>query len=211
MKTKKQIRRIVNIFIAIAVAGAWTAMTLYGQGSLAESGPGNMKVFTGLSNLLTGIAAVIWLIVPERDAESRRKAETLKYVAAAAVGLTFTVVMVFLGPLYGYPMMFTGANLIFHLFVPLAAAAEVIFLSDAEYTAKDNMLTIVPTLLYGTVYLLNNLINGIGEWPDTNDWYSFLHWGYPAGIAIFAVACAITWLIGLIMRKCSAARRDADK
>ena len=204
-------RKYINIFIAVAAFGSWIAMSLYGQSMLAEPGLGNLKFFTVLSNLLTGIAAVIWLIVPEKDAESRRKAETLKYVAAAAVGLTFTVVMVFLGPLYGYPMMFAGANLIFHLVVPLAAVAEVIFLSDAEYTAKDNMLTIVPTLLYGTVYLLNNLINGIGEWPDTNDWYSFLHWGYPAGIAIFAVARAITWLIGLMMRKCGAARRGSDK
>ena len=53
----------------------------------------------------------------------------------------------------------------------------------------------------GAGYLLNNIINGIGEWPDTNDWYSFLTWGYPAGIAIFAVICAVTWLLGLAMRK----------
>ena len=98
-------------------------------------------------------------------------------------------------------------NLFFHLLVPLAAVAEIIFLSDVAYTARDNMLAVVPTLLYGSVYLLNNFINGIGEWPDTNDWYSFLRWGYPVGIAIFAITCAITWLIGLMMRKCSAARR----
>lgn len=200
-------RKLINIFIAVAAFGSWAAMTLYGQSMLAEPGLGNLRFFTVLSNLLAGIAAVTWLVMSGRGGEGLRKAETLKFVAAAAVGLTFTVVMVFLGPLYGYPMMFSGANLFFHLLIPLAAAGEIIFLSDAEYTGRDNMLAVIPTLVYGSVYLLNNIINGIGEWPDTNDWYSFLRWGYPVGIAIFAIACVITWLIGLMMRKCNAAHR----
>ena len=145
--------------------------------------------------------------VKNKVAFNLTKRQIICFAAAAAVGLTFTVVMVFLGPLYGYPMMFTGANFFFHLIIPLVAAAEIIFLSDAAYTARDNLLAVIPTLAYGIVYLLNNCINGIGEWPDTNDWYSFLRWGYPVGIAIFAIACVITWLIGFMMRKCNAARR----
>ena len=27
----------------------------------------------------------------------------------------------------------------------------------------------------------------MATWPETNDWYGFLNWGYPIGIAIFAV------------------------
>ena len=200
-------RKYVNIFIAVAAFCSWIAMTLYGQRMLSEPGLGNLRFFTVLSNLLAGTAAVIWLAVSGRGGEDLRRAETLKFVAAAAVGLTFTVVMVFLGPLYGYPMMFTGSNFFFHLIIPLVAAAEIIFLSDAAYTARDNLLAVIPTLAYGSVYLLNNCINGTGEWPDTNDWYSFLRWGYPVGIAIFAIACAITWLIGFMLRKCNAARR----
>ena len=182
-------------------------MTLYGSGTLAEHGLRNLRYFTILSNLLAALAAVIWLAGSGRDRSGLKAAERLKYVAAAAVALTFTVVMVFLGPLYGYPMMFAGPNLFLHLIVPLTAVAEIIFLSDAGYTARDNALAVIPTLLYGAVYLLNNYINGIGEWPDTNDWYSFLAWGFPVGIAIFVIACVITWLLGFLMRKCNAARR----
>ena len=183
------------------VAGSWIVMFLFGKGSLAQNGFGNLKYFTVQSNLLSGAAALYWLAVSGRDKGGRRAAERLKYVAAAAVGLTFTVVMVFLGPFYGYPMMFTGANLFFHLIIPLAAMAEIVFLTDTKFTRRDNRLTVIPPILYGAGYLLNNIINGIGEWPDTNDWYSFLAWGYPAGIAIFAVICAVTWLLGLAMRK----------
>lgn len=194
-------RRIFNICLVIMVAGSWIAMFLFGKGSLAQNGFGNLKFFTVLSNLLAGAAAIYWLAVPGKDESKRLKAEKLKYVAAAAVGLTFTVVMVFLGPLYGYPMMFTGANLFFHLIIPLAAMAEIVFLTDTEFTRRDNKLTVIPPLIYGAVYLANNIINGIGEWPDTNDWYSFLAWGYPVGIVIFAVICAVTWLLGFVMRK----------
>ena len=195
------LRKNYNICLAIAVAGSWLAMCLFGKGSLAQSGFGNLKYFTVLSNLLTGAAAVYWLAVAGKDEGRKLRAERLKYVAAAAVGLTFTVVMVFLGPLYGYPMMFAGANLFFHLLIPLAAMAEIVLLADTRFTRRDNNLTMIPPLIYGIVYLGNNIINGIGEWPDTNDWYSFLAWGYPVGIVIFSVICAVTWLLGFVMRK----------
>ena len=63
------------------------------------------------------------------------------------------------------------------------------------------MLNRYFVLVYGAVYLANIGINGIGEWPETNDWYLFLSWGYPTGILIFAIICLVTWLIGLMMRK----------
>ena len=109
--------------------------------------------------------------------------------------------MVFLGPLYGYAAMFTGANLFFHMIVPVSAIAEIVLLSDQTYTVRDNNLAVIPPLIYGAVYLINIALNGIGEWPDTNDWYQFLAWGYPVGIFIFAVICLVTWSLGFFMRK----------
>ena len=61
-----------------------------------------------------------------------------------------------------------------HLLTPLIAIAEIIFLSDVTYTRKDNRLVMLSPLIYGAFYLGNNVINGIGEWPDTNDEYSAL-------------------------------------
>lgn len=196
---RKRIRVIVNICIVIMVAGAWLGMIFFGGGDLAQRGISSMKYFTVLSNILCGIAAVIWLI-SERKGGSKA-AERFKYIAAASVGLTFAVVMLFLGPLYGYPAMFEGANLWLHLVVPLTAIAEIIFLSDAEYTKRDNALAIIPPLIYGIAYLVNILINGIGEWPNTNDWYLFFRWGYPIGLLIYVVIALVTWLIAFFMRR----------
>lgn len=198
---RSRIRLIVNVFLVIAVAGSWLYMFAFGEGALASNGIRSLKYFTTLSNLFVGFASVIWLIRTYKDGKAGRRAELIKYIAAASVGLTFITVMVFLGPLYGYPAMFAGGSLFMHLITPLTALGEVIFLSDAEYTRKDNLLVIIPPLIYGTFYLGNVYINGFGEWPDYNDWYMFLTWGYPVGMLIFAIACLATWLFGLAMRK----------
>lgn len=194
-------RTVVNIILIIAVAGAWLMMTFGGEGTLSENGFGNLKYFTVLSNILEAVASAVWLASRNGDEVKKERAERLKYISAAAVMLTFTTVMVFLGPLYGYSSMFVGANLFLHLLIPLASFAEIVFLSDTEYSRRDNRLVIIPPLIYGAVYLSNIMINGIGEWPDTNDFYLFLAWGYPVGILIFAVICLVTWLLGLLMRK----------
>ena len=198
---KTGIRKIVNIIIAITVACSWIAIFVSSSGTLMHNGINSLKYFTVLSNLLEGAASVIWLISTRKNGMASARAELLKYIAAAAVGLTCVTVLVFLGPLYGYPAMFAGGSLYMHLLTPLAAIAEIIFLSDVTYTRRDNRLVVLSPLIYGALYLGNNLINGTGEWPDTNDWYLFLTWGYPVGIFIFAVICAVTWLLGLAMRK----------
>ena len=54
--------------------------------------------------------------------------------------------------------------------------------------------------MYAVYYVLNMVINGIGEWPATNDWYGFLNWGIGPGAVITAAAFGITYLIGLVLR-----------
>ena len=198
---RNKLRKYVNIFLVIAVIGSWIAIFVSASGTLMQNGLNSMKYFTVLSNLLEGFASVVWLVSSSKNGKASSRAELLKYIAAAADGLTCVVVLTFLGPLYGYPAMFKGGSLFMHLLTPLIAIAEIIFLSDVTYTRKDNRLVMLSPLIYGAFYLGNNIINGIGEWPDTNDWYLFLAWGYPVGILIFAVICVVTWLLGLAMRK----------
>ncbi|MBR3331494.1 MAG: hypothetical protein IKG25_09910 [Mogibacterium sp.] len=198
---RNTIRKLINIFLAISVFGSWIALFVSASGTLMHNGLNSLKYFTTLSNLLEGIASVVWIDSVRKNGRAGDFAELLKYIAAASVGLTCVTVLVFLGPLYGYPEMFKGPSLFLHLITPVIAIAEMILLADTGFTRKDNRLVIIPPIVYGIVYLGNNLINGTGEWPDTNDWYLFLTWGYPVGILIFAVICVVTWLLGLAMRK----------
>lgn len=216
---RTRLRRLVNILLVAATFGSWIYIFFFGTGSLVQNGIGSLRYFTLLSNLFAGTVAAVWLVrqrsegEPAGDAEESdevepgsrgddgARLETLKFVAAASVGLTCATVLGFLGLLYGYKEMLAGANLFLHLLVPLAAIAEVIFLSDASFTRRHNALAVIPPLLYGIGYLANILINGMGEWPDTNDWYFFFAWGYGIGAVIYVALIAVTWLIGLLMRK----------
>ncbi len=199
-QTNNRKRALVNVAIVVLVAVAWLMMFFFGGDDLAARGLRSLKYFTVQSNLLAGAAAIVW-ILQNRKGTISRGAEIFKYVAATAVFLTFMTVMVFLGPLYGYPMMFVGANLFFHLVVPVMCILEVIFMTDTDFTPKDNLIAVIPMVLYGIFYLGNNRVNGIGEWPDTNDWYSFLAWGWGIGILVFVVMMLATWLLGLFLRK----------
>ena len=201
MESHIRIRKLVNIILAITVAISWVSIFFSASGTLMRNGINSLKYFTVLSNLLEGAASVIWLVSTRKNDKASERAELLKYIAAAAVGLTCATVLVFLGPLYGYPAMFAGGSLYMHLLTPVVAIAEIIFLSDYKYTRKDNRLAVLSPLIYAVFYLGNNIINGIGEWPDTNDWYFFLAWGYPVGILILVIICIVTWLLGVVMRK----------
>ena len=109
--------------------------------------------------------------------------------------------MLFLGPVYGYNIMFIGSNFWFHLVVPIVAILEVIFLNRETFSYKDNMYSVVPMLVYGVFYVGNVLINGVGKWPHTNDWYGFFSWGYQVSIKIFVILGLATYFIGFVIRR----------
>jgi hypothetical protein len=56
-------------------------------------------------------------------------------------------------------------------------------------------------------YVCNVLINGRGEWPELNDFYMFFAWGNRAAAVIFAIMLAVTYMLGLFMRKMQRAGR----
>ena len=123
----------------------------------------------------------------------------LKLAATAAVTVTFLVVACFFGPLYGYGQLYLGSNLWFHLIIPLLAIVEFCLL-NGEIPFRMTFLTGAPALIYGCFYLGNILINGKGEWPDTNDWYGFLNWGYGPAMVIFAVIILTSWGTACLLR-----------
>ena len=186
---KKTARIIFNAFLAVMILIQWVILaTGIPDSSFMSGGLRTLKYFTVLSNLLEAAACIIWILTGN---------EKLKYVGAVSVGLTFTVVMVFLGPLFGYLMMFTGPSLWMHGIVPLAAMAEMIMFNREAMTVRDNLRAVFPMFIYGIFYLGNIIINGI----PGNDWYGFMLWGYPGGAAALVIIICVTYGIGLVLRK----------
>ena len=186
---------ILNVAVIVfAVVGTFWMFFFRGNSEeLLAEGIENYKYFTVLSNEICGIIAVVNLI---RTLRGKPQLMLAKLMAAAAVGLTFLVIAAFLGPLYGLLKMYRGANFFFHLVLPLTAMTEFVLCPGEEGTTipfRWTLYTMIPVAVYGAWYLANNLINGIGEWPNTNDFYGFLNWGLPVGIVIFAFIMLAIW------------------
>ena len=219
---------VFNIFIVIfTLVGVYIMLDHNSNdGSLlSSSGWENLKYFTVLSNIFCGIVAVIFLVQAllvgrgKMIAEKKKEADgptvvlhrkdqkvgyplgimILKLTAAAAVAVTFLVVACFFGPLYTYPVLYRGSNLWFHLIIPVIAMAEFCLL-DGEIPFKMTLVSGAPALIYGACYLANILINGKGEWPNTNDWYGFMNWGFGVSIVIFAMIVFVSWSVSCLLR-----------
>lgn len=180
-------------------------------GAFIERGFRNFRYFTILSNVYSGLVAVVYvvLLICKGKAKDGTFMSILKLTSSAAVGVTFTVVLIFLGPLYGFGRMYTGSNLIFHLIMPLVAMVEFVVFpafeneEDNNFSLKKCLYAGIPVVLYGSVYLIINIVSGTnGSGQNPNDFYGFLRWGYPVGILIFVVivliaigiACFLRWI-----------------
>ena len=212
--------------IAVMVLGAWMCMVfkLGDNGTISQGGFKNLKYFTVLSNLLAASASILNIVYTTRaikrgkgggSGSSARSTSgdsasinaqipgwvwKFKYAAATAVALTFIVVVSFLGPVYQIPGLYSGANLWFHVVVPIVSVLAVIFGPGPRLEFRDNFRTLIPVLTYGAGYIANLLINGLGDTPYSNDWYGFLYWGWGIAFVMFAIMILVSWGVALGMR-----------
>ena len=212
---RKKIVVILNVILIILMTiGLFLMFSRHAQrspGAFIERGFRNFRYFTILSNVYSGLVAVVYvvLLICKGKAKDGTFMSILKLTSSAAVGVTFTVVLIFLGPLYGFGRMYTGSNLIFHLIMPLVAMVEFVVFpafeneEDNNFSLKKCLYAGIPVLLYGSVYLIINIVSGTnGSGQNPNDFYGFLRWGYPVGILIFVVivliaigiACFLRWI-----------------
>ena len=203
---------VFNILLAVTVFVVWIlSFFFWRDGTLGGNGWSDLKYFTVESNLLVGATALLWVVLRLVTGGGKVPAWVtyLKYLSAAAVFVTFSVVVLFLGPLYGYGKMYYGSNLFFHLIIPLAAVAEFVFFEEGTIEFRKSFLAMIPPAVYGVGYLVNCLVNGVGSWETVrNDWYGFLEWGYAVGALFFVAICLIAWGLGLARR---AANKAAQK
>lgn len=174
VKLRNRLSLAMNALTVLLVFGSVLMAFLPKASSDAESlqlsGAAVFIFFTVDSNVLAAIACL--LLIPFNIRSIRRGEDaipqwalTLKLIGTVAVGLTFAVVMVFLGPSLGYPRMFQGTNLPLHLLCPLLAILSFCFCERGLFVTKKRLLlTVIPTVIYGTVYMLNVIF--LENWTD---------------------------------------------
>ena len=200
--SKRQVISIILncLIIAFVVTGTVVMLSprMSAEGAvLASKGWSNLRYFTVLSNEFCGVVAILWIL---QNIRGKTFSALLKLMAVASVGLTFAVVAFFLAPMNPQLNLYEGGNLWFHLIVPVTAMIEFLVLDTVKLPVKQTLIAALPSLIYGLGYVINILINGKGEWPDTNDWYGFLSWGYPAGFLIFGFIFLMNWGIACLMQ-----------
>ena len=174
---------------------------------LESSGWICMRYFTTLSNIFVAVAAAvlvaIHIINAARDTDGVPKwALTLKYVATAAVTLTFLTVVFFLAPIVAlggdsYFKLFENNQFILHFLTPVLAIVSFIFFDGGgKLPFKSTLLTIAPTVAYSFAYI--PMVAIIKAWPDFY-WLTFGEKYYLAPISVI-VMYGVTYGIGVLER-----------
>lgn len=213
VKIRNTISLILNLlmFALVLISVLWFFRPAYLNGGIGNMTTGGTKCFRFFTNDSNIFAALTALAVVPFNIRSIRSGKdeipewvlTLKMVGTAAVTLTMAVVIVFLGPTQGYVRMFSGVCLELHLICPLLAIISFCFFERGMRITKKRLLwTLVPTFIYGTVYLVNVVFTKV--WPD---FYGF-NIGGVWYISYFALP-AFTYLLALCLRalhnRCEAA------
>ena len=173
---------------------------------LAADGWHSIKYFTVQSNLLYGAYAAVFaaaeLIYGSADAVPG-VFYILKYVFTVGVTLTMLTVLLYLAPVVekSYPPLFKGANLYFHLLVPLLGVISFCFFEkEAEIDLWQTFLGLIPFALYGVFYAVNVLSHAENGKVDMKyDWYGFVMNGVDkaAIAALIMIAAATAICFGL--------------
>ena len=214
MQTETVISAVLNI-LAVILTGAGTYVMLKGIDAdehLAADGWGSIKYFTVQSNLLYGIYAGVFAAAEFIYGTAEAMPHIfylLKYIFTVGVTLTMMTVLCYLAPIVekSYPPLFKGANLYFHLLVPLLGIISFCFFEkSAQISLPEVFLGLIPFILYGIYYSINALSHAEnGQVSLKYDWYSFLAKGIDkaaaACVIMFAAATAICfglWAVNAI-------------
>ena len=211
-------KRIVTILLNLFIAGvsivSWLSMVfaISQNGPLTAGGLFSLKFFTVLSNLFNAAVCLAYAGALAARGRPSFRLRTWKLMGTAAVSLTFFTVMGFLGPVYGFGSMFVGSNFWLHLALPVLSMMSFVLLErDEPLPFRSTLWAVVPMLIYSVGYLGNVLIQGPGDWPNRHDFYGFLLWGWPIGIAIACGLALAIWIIAVLLRKLNGKRVRSEE
>ena len=184
MNTRKRyLNLFFNFLIVVLVLISIYLMITTSDGIIKGSKLKALKYFTVQSNIFMGISAFISLfyLLFKKD-KYPTWVTILKLISTTCLTLTFLTVLAYLAPLMGINMVFLGANLYMHLFIPVVSIFTFIFIEPkVDLKFKWNFFSVIPSGTYGTIYIIClaafNDFGNIDGW----DWYAFGTYGLGVG------------------------------
>lgn len=206
---------IIAVFTLIASIMMFTGLRFSSMDLALETTKlGMFKFFTVDSNLLAGIASLVFIIYEIKllggsIKEIPKGVYILKYMATVAVSLTFFVVFTYLGPinqngpLYGIWIMIQNSNLFFHLLIPiLCIITFVLFERTDKIKFKEVFLGLVPMLLYSIFYMTNVFVHmEKGIVSPKYDFYWFVQNGVWTSVIVVPLIIFITFGLSALLWK----------
>ncbi|MBQ5397992.1 MAG: hypothetical protein IIU14_00980 [Ruminococcus sp.] len=204
MVNKKNLAALIlNILVVVSTAAITISYFFYSNNPLVETGVDSFKFFTTDSNILAALSSLVLIpyevqILKGKRESLPRGAVLFKFVGMTSVMLTFVTVITLLLPQYGAVFLLLGTSFYMHLAGPIAALVTFLFLeTDVKIRLPEAFLALIPSVLYGSVYLVEVVIIGEknGGWMD---FYTFNRGGYWY-ITMFVILIA-TYLMALLAR-----------
>jgi len=96
---------------------------------------------------------------------------TLRFMSSVCLTVTFVVVLVILLPYYlpqgtAYQYLFAGNQLLFHVICPILSLLSFCVFEKGLLTLIDVCLATLPTIIYGAIFLILNIVRVIkGPYP----------------------------------------------
>ena len=219
-KKQQKTAYILNLIIfALEVfAVGWMFSGISGTAVLSASRLGALRYFTVDSNILMGIAALVFALEMRRVMRGEKKeisrgVYVLQLAGVTGVLLTMLVTIFFLAPtmgrIYGMGILFAYSNFFLHLANPiLSVITFVCFEKTKVLTFRDTFAGIIPLVLYTVYYTAEALMhmeNGVIQ--PGYDWYGFFAFGPYSMFITIPLIIVITWLISFCLWKLN--RRSA--
>lgn len=202
---RKVISLVCNIIIVIMEI---IALIL----SIIKSGLGIFKMYTQDSNLLLLITCALFstyqILNFKKGIDIPKIVSTLKYISTCMVTITLLIVLLVLIPMAGFNtigyMLFDGSMLFHHTLCPILAIISFVFFDEMEISKKETLYAFLPTLGYGFVMVILNLVRVV-EGPYgflyvyQNPVYVTIIWG----IVLLGFAYLISLFFKFIKNKCN--------
>ena len=164
---------VVCVFIGITM----NLTTIYDE-NFDHMGIRTFCMFTVNSNILAAIS--IAMTIPytidglrKHNYHLPRWVTVFAFVGVTAVTLTFLISLFILSPVKGFRLIFSGSRFFLHGVCPvLAFIAFCFFMSAQRVSFNDQLIALVPVLLYAVLYYIMVVVIGEenGGW---NDFYGF--------------------------------------
>ena len=180
----------------------------------SDKGVAMLRYYTVDANFLAGISCLFCLPFelrawrhPERGIPNW--ANLLKFTGVVCLALTFLVVALFLGPMFGLKKVTEGSNLFMHFVIPVWFVGIWIWSREGAAIRKRQLpVTLLPTLLYAAVYLvrlfsMEQIVTGAMD-----DWYGFGQWGKALLLPMTAFLFVALYGLARLLWRVSGGRRE---